>query len=52
MQLYLAQYGYMEPTNLNSSKLVEEGSFSNAISEFQNFAGLNVTGKNMQNVVK
>lgn len=40
----------MEPNSLNSSKLIDGQSFSKAVSEFQSFAGLNITGKMFNNL--
>ena len=44
--MYLSQYGYMSPSvrNPESSHLMTEEAYTNAIKEFQAFAGLNVTG--------
>lgn len=46
-QMYLAQYGYLNPSvrNPSSGHIMDESSWRRAISEFQSFAGLNNTGK-------
>lgn len=46
--LYLSQYGYLGPININknsSGALIDERSFRKGIEEFQMFAGLAITGK-------
>lgn len=45
-QIYLSQYGYLSPSVKNPamSHLMSEESVSKAISEFQSFVGLNITG--------
>ncbi|PSN48124.1 hypothetical protein C0J52_05812 [Blattella germanica] len=47
MNIYLSQFGYLNPQtrNLNSGALVSAESMRKAISEFQAFAGLNITGE-------
>lgn len=50
LQLYLSQYGYLgiSPSKLlnsSSSNLIDGRVLTNAVSEFQSFAGLDVTGK-------
>lgn len=47
MQLYLSQYGYLSPSRGNSSQLLDERSYKKAIEDFQAFAGLDVTGKDL-----
>ncbi|XP_034238116.1 matrix metalloproteinase-16 isoform X3 [Thrips palmi] len=44
--IYLSQYGYLSPSVKNPamSHLMSEESVSKAISEFQSFVGLNITG--------
>lgn len=44
-QRYLSQFGYLPPANPTSGGFITEDTMSKAISEFQSFAGLNVTGK-------
>ncbi|CAK1599767.1 unnamed protein product [Parnassius mnemosyne] len=45
--MYLAQYGYLNPSvrNPSSGHIMDEASWHRAISEFQSFAGLNITGE-------
>lgn len=45
-QMYLAQYGYLNPSvkNPSSGHIMDENSWRRAIAEFQSFAGLNTTG--------
>ncbi|XP_050353674.1 matrix metalloproteinase-14 isoform X2 [Nymphalis io] len=45
--MYLAQYGYLNPSvrNPSSGHIMDESSWRRAISEFQSFAGLNNTGE-------
>ncbi|XP_050302465.1 matrix metalloproteinase-14 isoform X2 [Anthonomus grandis grandis] len=43
--LYLSQFGYLGPVKANSSQLLDESSFKKAVEDFQNFAGLDVTGE-------
>ena len=44
--MYLSQFGYFnsQMTNLKSGAMVSADSMKKAISEFQAFAGLNITG--------
>nr|XP_018911716.1 PREDICTED: matrix metalloproteinase-14 isoform X2 [Bemisia tabaci] len=44
--MYLSQFGYLSPSvrNPNSGHLMTADTMSRAISEFQSFAGLNITG--------
>lgn len=47
-QLYLSQYGYLgiSPSKVaNSSNLIDGRVLNSAVAEFQSFAGLDVTGK-------
>lgn len=44
LQNYLAQYGYLPPTNPESGAFLSEEKLTAAIEEFQAFAGLNITG--------
>lgn len=41
---YLSQFGYLQPMNPTSGGIISEETLSKAISEFQAFAGLNITG--------
>lgn len=41
---YLSQFGYLPPTNPTSGGFITQETMTKAISEFQSFAGLNVTG--------
>ncbi|XP_043469115.1 matrix metalloproteinase-14 isoform X3 [Leptopilina heterotoma] len=41
---YLSQFGYLPPVNPTSGGIISEHTMSKAISDFQSFAGLNVTG--------
>ncbi|KAL0281610.1 UNVERIFIED_CONTAM: hypothetical protein PYX00_002545 [Menopon gallinae] len=45
--IYLSQYGYLPPSvsKPSSGNLLSQEALSNAVAEFQNFAGLNVTGE-------
>lgn len=45
LQNYLSQFGYLQPMNPTSGGIISEETLSKAISEFQAFAGLNITGK-------
>ncbi|XP_029673654.1 matrix metalloproteinase-14 isoform X4 [Formica exsecta] len=42
---YLAQYGYLPPTNPENGAFLSEEKLTAAIEEFQAFAGLNITGE-------
>lgn len=44
LQRYLSQFGYLPPVNPTSGGIISEHTMSKAISDFQSFAGLNVTG--------
>ncbi|XP_048514142.1 matrix metalloproteinase-14 isoform X3 [Athalia rosae] len=41
---YLSQFGYLPPVNPASGGIISEETMSKAISEFQSFAGINITG--------
>ncbi|XP_011311133.1 matrix metalloproteinase-14 isoform X2 [Fopius arisanus] len=41
---YLSQFGYLPPSNPSSSQIITKETMSKAITDFQSFAGLNVTG--------
>lgn len=41
---YLSQFGYLPPVNPTSGGIISEEAMSRAISEFQSFAGINITG--------
>ncbi|XP_063993131.1 matrix metalloproteinase-14 isoform X3 [Diachasmimorpha longicaudata] len=41
---YLSQFGYLPPSNPTSSNIITKDTMSKAITEFQSFAGLNITG--------
>ncbi|XP_003491150.1 matrix metalloproteinase-14 isoform X1 [Bombus vosnesenskii] len=41
---YLSQFGYLQPINPTSGGIISQDTLSKAISEFQAFAGLNITG--------
>ncbi|KAK0158536.1 hypothetical protein PV328_009527 [Microctonus aethiopoides] len=41
---YLSQFGYLPPVNPTSGGIITEETMTKAISDFQSFAGLNVTG--------
>ncbi|XP_012278476.1 matrix metalloproteinase-14 isoform X2 [Orussus abietinus] len=41
---YLSQFGYLPPANPTSGGIISEETMVRAITEFQSFAGLNVTG--------
>lgn len=47
LQLYLSQFGYLNPSfrNPTSGNLIDGDTWEKAIMEFQSFAGLNVTGE-------
>ncbi|KAG7205854.1 hypothetical protein KM043_007789 [Ampulex compressa] len=50
---YLSQFGYLAPGNPTSSNIISESTMRDAITEFQAFAGLNVTGEmNMETAEK
>ncbi|TGZ42728.1 Matrix metalloproteinase-14 [Temnothorax longispinosus] len=49
---YLAQYGYLPPTNPESGAFLSEDKLTAAIEEFQAFAGLNITGELNEETVK
>lgn len=42
--MYLQKYGYMNDSNPNTASLISAAAFSNAIKDFQRFAGLAETG--------
>lgn len=46
-QIYLSQFGYLPATARNPANggLLDSGTWSKAIMEFQGFAGINATGK-------
>jgi len=44
LQNYLAQYGYLPPTNPENGAFLSSEKLTAAIEEFQAFAGLNITG--------
>lgn len=46
-QIYLSQFGYLPPSTRNpsSGNLIDEETWTNAIKEFQSFAGVNITGE-------
>ena len=47
LQMYLSKFGYMEEANkdMRTASLLHPSAVSNAIAEFQRFAGLNETGE-------
>lgn len=45
LQNYLSQFGYLQPINPTSGGIISQDTLSKAISEFQAFAGLNITGE-------
>ncbi|KAI4487929.1 hypothetical protein M0802_011691 [Mischocyttarus mexicanus] len=44
LQRYLSQYGYLPSVNPENGGIISEESMSQAISEFQSLAGINITG--------
>jgi len=44
LQNYLAQFGYLPPTNPENGAFMSSEKLTAAIEEFQAFAGLNITG--------
>ncbi|KAK1126643.1 hypothetical protein K0M31_004270, partial [Melipona bicolor] len=46
---YLSQFGYLQPINPTSGGIISQDTLSKAISEFQAFAGLNITGESNVN---
>ncbi|KAL2735939.1 matrix metalloproteinase-14 isoform X1 [Vespula squamosa] len=44
LQRYLSQYGYLPSVNPANGGIISEESLSQAISEFQSLAGINITG--------
>lgn len=52
LQNYLAQYGYLPPTNPENGAFLSSEKLTAAIEEFQAFAGLNITGMPMLQFVQ
>jgi hypothetical protein len=53
LQIYLSQFGYLNPQvrNPSSGTIIAADAMKKAIMEFQAFAGLNITGKGSRDSV-